>query len=51
MPTAVALPCYNVTELVCGWSDSEFTIAYMPWYLAAILKPDSLPPSFVVELP
>lgn len=29
----------------------QCTIAYMPWYMIAFLKPDALPDSFVVELP
>lgn len=40
-----------IDELVRDWSDAECTIAYMPWYLISFLKPDTLPPSFVVELP
>ena len=31
--------------------DIQCAIAYMPWYMLAFLKPDTLPDSFVVELP
>lgn len=31
--------------------DIECSVAYMPWYMIAFLKPDSLPESWVVELP
>lgn len=41
----------TIDALVPDGRDIECTIAYMPWYLITFLKPDSLPDSFVVQLP
>lgn len=40
-----------IDALIPEGRDSECTVAYMPWYSLAFLKPDSLPRTFVVQLP
>lgn len=40
-----------IDALIPEGRNSECTVAYMPWYFLAFLKPDSLPRTFVVQLP